>query len=133
MDLRDRVVAACDAGVWTREEVAEQFGVCTAWIRRLLQRRRERGSYAPLNGKRGPKPKFSGAGLQRLEGLVAEQPDATLEELRDRSGVACSVMTILNTLNRLGYRRKKRPFGRRSRIVRTSRGSVERGDKKRVA
>lgn len=133
MDLRDRVVAACDAGSETREEVAEQFGVCTAWIRRLLQRRRERGSYAPLNGRRGPQPKFSGASLRRLERLIAEQPDATLEELRDRSGVSCSVTTVFNTLNRLGYRRKKRASGRRSRIVRTLPGSVGPGDRRRVA
>lgn len=111
MDLRDRVVAACDEGVFTRDEMAEAFGVSTAWIRRLLQRRRERGSYAPLNGRRGPKPKFSGAAVERLERLVAEQPDATLQELRDRSGVRCSVVTVFNTLSRLGYRAKKDASG----------------------
>ena len=133
MDLRDRVVSSCDEGVFSRDEIAEEFGVSTAWIRRLLQRRRERGSYGPLNGRRGPKPKFSGAATQRLECLIAEQPDATLEELRDRSGVRCSVVTVFNTLNRLGYRRKKRRFGRWSRIGRMSPGSVERGNKKQVA
>jgi len=51
MDLRDRVVAACDMGAWTREEIAEKFDVSTSWIRRLLQRRRELGSYAPLQGR----------------------------------------------------------------------------------
>lgn len=133
MDLRDRVVAACDEGFLTREETAEAFGVSTAWIRRLLQRRRERGSYAPLDGRRGRKPAFSGAVLARLERLIAEQPDATLEELRDRSGVSCSVVTVFNTLNRLGYRLKKRRSGRRSRIGRMSRGSAARGDPKHVA
>ncbi len=133
MDLRARVVEACDDGVLTREEIAEAFGVSPAWIRRLLQRRRERGSYAPLDGRRGRKPVYSGAAIRRLEGLVAEQPDATLEELRDRSGVSCSVMTVSNTLNRLGYRRKKRRSGRRSRIVRMSRDSAARGDEKRLA
>ena len=133
MDLRDRVVAACDDGVLTREEVADEFGVSTAWIRRLLQRRRERGSYAPLDGRRGRTPAFSGAAVARLDRLIAAQPDATLEELRDRSGVSCSVVTVFNTLNRLGYRRKKRRSGRRSRIGRTSSGSAARGDKKHVA
>jgi transposase len=133
MDLRDRVVGSCDEGVLSRDEIAEEFGVSTAWIRRLLQRRRDRGSYAPLNGRRGPKPKFSGAAAQRLERLIAEQPDATLEELRDRSGVQCSVVTVFNTLNRLGYRRKKRPSARRSRIGRMSLGSAGRGNKKQVA
>lgn len=133
MDLRDRVVAACDDGVLARAEIAEAFGVSPAWIRRLLQRRRERGNYAPLDGRRGRKPMFSGAALVRLERLIAAQPDATLEELRDCSGVSCSVMTVFNTLKRLGYRRKKRRSGRRSRIGRMSRGNVVRGVTKRVA
>jgi transposase len=133
MDLRARVVAACDEGILTREEIAEAFCVSTAWIRRLLQRRRDRGSYAPLNGRRGRRPAFSGAALGRLERLIAAQPDATLKELRDRSGVSCSVVTVFNTLNRLGYRLKKRRSGRRSRIDRTWRDSAAHGDEKRLA
>ncbi len=73
MDLRDRVVVACDDGVLTRAEIAEAFDVATAWMRCLLQRRRERGSYAPLDGRRGPKPAFSGAAIRRLERLIAER------------------------------------------------------------
>ena len=37
MDLRERVVAACDAGDDTREEIAARFSVSVAWVRRLLQ------------------------------------------------------------------------------------------------
>ena len=133
MDLRDRVVVACDSGVWTRVEVAEQFGVSRAWVHRLLQRRRDEGSYAPRGHGGGHPPAFSPRALRRLEAAVARQPDATLEELRDRSGVSCSVVTVHNTLKRLGYRRKKRRSGRRSRIGRTLRGSAVRGDEKRVA
>jgi transposase len=133
MDLRHRIVAACDEGVWTRQEIAEEYGVSTSWIRRLLQRRRERGNYKPLAGPAGRKPVFSGQAVQRLERLIAAQPDATLEELRDRSEISCSVVTVFNTLRRLGYRRKKRRFGPRSRIGRTLSGSAGHGRRKRVA
>jgi transposase len=119
MDLRDRVVAACDSGEWTGAEIAEEFGVSTSWIRRLLQRRREHGDYGPKQGKRGRKPAYSGQSLERLDRLVQEQPDATLEELRDHTGVACSLVTVSNTLNRLSYRRKKRRSGPLSKIART--------------
>jgi transposase len=119
MDLRDRVVAACDSGVWSREEVAEEYGVSTSWIRRLLQRRRETGDYRPRKTKPGRKPVFNESALKRLERLVRQQPDATLAELRERSGVDCSLVTMHNTLKRLGYRRKKRPSGRLSKIART--------------
>jgi len=117
MDLRDRIVAACDTGSRSRVEIAKQFGVSTAWIRRLLQRRRQTGQYGPLMTKRGRKAAFVGRRLERLEELVAAQPDATLEELRDRTGAACSLVAVCKTLQRLGYRRKKRRSGPLSKIV----------------
>ena len=119
MDLRDRVVAACDCGVWSREEIAEEYDVSTSWIRRLLQRRRDTGDYGPRKTKPGRKPVFSGVALTRLEELVRQQPDATLAELRERSGADCSLVTMHNTLKQLGYRRKKRPCGRLSKTVLT--------------
>ena len=127
MDLRDRVVAACDAGLGSRGEIAEQFGVSTAWIRRLLQRRRETGQYGPLTTNRGRKPVFAGRLREQLENLVEQQPDVTLAELRDRTGVNCSLAAICKTLQRLGYRRKKRRCGPLSKIVRTSSGNVNSG------
>ena len=119
MDLRDRVVAACDSGRWKRVEIAERFGVSTAWMRRLLQRRRETGNYGPRKTKRGRKPAFTRESLERLDRLAQAQPDATLEELRDRCGVSCSLVTMSNTLAHLGYRRKKRRSGRLSKTVPT--------------
>ena len=119
MDLRDRVVAACDSGRWKRVEIAERFGVSTAWMRRLLQRRRETGKYGPRETKCGRKPAFSGESLDLLDRLAQAQPDATLEELRARCGVSCSLVTMSNTLVRLGYRRKKRRSGRLSKTVPT--------------
>lgn len=119
MDLRDRVVAACDSGEWTRQEIAEEFSVSTSWIRRLLQRRREESNYGPKQGKRGRKPVYAGQALERLDRLVEEQPDATLEELRDHTGGVCSLVTMSNTLKRLGYRRKKRRSGQLSKTGRT--------------
>jgi transposase len=80
MDLRERVIAACDAGRQTKE-VAQTFQVSPAWVRRLKQHRRERGDIVPRSGggSRGRK-----IDRQRLAQLVQEKPDATLVELRDR-------------------------------------------------
>ncbi len=46
MDLRERVLAACDEGMMTAE-VAEALAVSPAWVRRLKQRRRQAGEVAP--------------------------------------------------------------------------------------
>ena len=70
-DLRRRVVAACDRKDGRRVEIAERLGVCTAWIRRLLQRRRETGSMTPLPQNAGRKPALDNRKLERLRRLVA--------------------------------------------------------------
>src|SRR4051812_22596057 len=107
-DLRERVVRACDEGRGTRQQLADLFGVSTAWIRRLLQRRRETGSFAARPHAGGPAPKMTPARRGRLAGLVAEQPDATLAELRDRLGAAVHLSTVARALQRLGLPVKKK-------------------------
>jgi transposase len=107
MDLRERVVAACDEGIDTRAEVAERFSVSQSWIRRLLQRRRETGSIAPKPRGGGQPPAFDGEAAERLRGAVAAVPDATLEELARAAGVACSTSATDRALRRLDISRKK--------------------------
>ncbi len=105
MDLRERVLSDCDAGLPTKK-VAKKFSVSPAWVRRLKQRRRESGEIAPRHGKTGPKPKL-GEHLQRLEELVQEFPDATLEELQQKLKVLVGVTTIWRALKSLGITLKK--------------------------
>lgn len=119
MDLRERVVQACDEKVGKRKEIAELFGVSTAWIRRLLQRRRETGGIAPQKRGTHKPPKFHGEGLKRLKRLVEQDADATLQELLDRSGVEGSIMAVHRALERLGCRRKKSRSAPPSKTART--------------
>ena len=105
MDLRERVLSDCDAGLPTKK-VAEKFSVSPAWVRRLKQRRRESGEIAPRQGKTGPKPKLE-EHRQRLEELVQEFPDATLEELQQKLEVLVGVTTIWRALKSLGITLKK--------------------------
>ena len=129
MDLRARGVEACDRepGRGSQARIARQFGVSPAWIGKLLQRRRQRGEYGPLMTQRGRKPVFTGQLRERLEKRVQEQPDVTLAELRDRTGVNGSLAAICKTLQRLDYRRKKRRCGPLSKIGRTFSDSVSSG------
>ena len=55
-DLRQRVLAACDAG-HSNAAVAQTFSVSQSWIRRIKQVRRATGRVAPkAQSRRGPRP-----------------------------------------------------------------------------
>lgn len=116
MDLRERVIGACDAGEPTKA-VATRFGVSRAWVRRLKQHRRERGDILPRNGggSRGRK-----IDRQLLAELVQQQPDATLVELRDRLGISVTLWAICKALRELKLSYKKSRSVRPSRTVPTS-------------
>jgi transposase len=105
-DLRLRIHEARQAGEATAE-VAERFGVCPAFVRRLEQRFRETGSLAPLPGGRGPTPKLAGREGE-LRRAVAERPDATPAEHRERLRLPASRVTVWRAMRRLGLTRKKK-------------------------
>lgn len=116
MDLRQRVIGACDAGLGTKS-VAEKYGVSPAWVRRLKQQRQERGDIVPRRGGGSRGTRFD---RDRLRELVAQQPDATLVELRDRLGVKVTPWAICKALRELGLSFKKSRSTPRSVTGRTS-------------
>lgn len=118
-DLRERVVAACDARDGTREQIAARFSVSVSWIRDLLKRRRETGSIAPKPRGGGRTSAFDAAAEQRLREAVRADDDATLKELARAAGVTCSASVVHRVLVRLGITRKKSRGGRPSKIGRS--------------
>ena len=123
MDLRVRVIADCDAGLGTKATAAK-FKVSPAWVRRLKQHRRERGTIVPRTGG-GSRGRKSDRG--RLAELVAHQPDATPAELRERLGVAVTPSAICKALRELELSYKQRPSAPPSRTARTSPSVARRG------
>jgi transposase len=117
VDLRERVLRACDGGAGTRA-VAARYAVSEAWVRRLKQRRRETGSVGPRTATPGPKPVL-GPHAGRLRELVRQAPDLSAAEYRDRLGVPVAAVTVWRALRRLGLTHKKSPSGRPSRTGRT--------------
>lgn len=122
-DLRERVVRACDARRGTRAQIAATYGVSTAWIRRLLQRRRETGSFA-AKPHAGGAVKMTPARRERLVVLVAEQPDATLAELHARLAAPVHLSTLARALLRLRLTVKKKSAAPPSRTAPTCAGSA---------
>ena len=118
IDLRARVLAACDGGMGTAE-AAETFAVSEAWVRRIKQRRRQTGEVAPrAPARHGPAPVLD-TEADRLRELSRRQPDLTPAEVRDRLGLAVHPLTVWRALRRLGLTFKKSRTGRPSGTGRT--------------
>ena len=119
LDLRERIVAAYDAGNASRETVARRFGVSVGMVKKLLQQRRRLGDLRPQHHRAGRKPKIQAAERLLLRQQLAAKPDLTLAELRARTGLQCTLPAIHYVLVEMGLTFKKRRSGPRSRIGRT--------------
>jgi transposase len=79
MDLRERVVAAVDAGL-SQSQAAERFGVSLRTVERYLARRRATGSLAASEQRHGPEPKVRRRLHAWLPARLDAAADATLAE-----------------------------------------------------
>ena len=107
-DLRERVAAAVDHGEGSQREIARRFRVSLTFVFRLLRRRRDAGTLNPKPHSGGPTPTLRPDDQQRLHQLIREQPDATLEQLRQLGGFTCSLTTLWRALRRRDLTRKKK-------------------------
>jgi len=111
MDLRERVVAAVEGGMSTRQAAARfAIGIATAgaWARL----KRATGDVRPAKqGK--PKGSVLDAHADFILGTLAAAPDTTLDEmverLRNKRDVAIVRSAVWKFLNRHGQTHKKRP------------------------
>jgi transposase len=129
IDLRKRVVAARLEDGQSMGQIAERFRIPKGTVQNILERYRDAGTVMPKPQNAGRKPAFSGRALRRLGQHVLLQPDATLAELLERSGVEVSVVCVHNTLKKLGFTRKKSLYVRASSAGRISPSNARPGAK----
>src|SRR5262245_49776499 len=96
LEFRQRIIAAVDQQEHTIEEVAALFGVSERYVYQLLKLRRETGDLSPLPHGGGAPLKLDEAKLLELAGLVAEFPEATLDELRELLRRRCRINVSVN-------------------------------------
>jgi transposase len=107
-DLRERILKAIDNREGSRRKLAARFCVNPSTITRLLQLRRETGSFDPRPHAGGVTPALGQNALDRLRKLVEETPDATLAALKQEMGLSGSRMIICRALQKLGLPLKKK-------------------------
>ena len=112
---------AYDSEKYSLGQIARRFQVTTRWIQKLRQQSELEGTITPRPQNQGRKPAFRGDDLEQLDGFVKENPDSTLEEIKEHfsAKVNCSVVAIHNALKRLGWRYKKKRYEQVSRTEKT--------------
>src|ERR1700754_4144283 len=107
-DLRQRILKAIDNHEGSRRKLATRFCVNPSTITRLLQLRRQTGSFQPRPHAGGVTPALDHDALERLRKLVEDTPDAPLEALKQERGGSGSKMIICRALQKLGLPMKKK-------------------------
>ena len=101
----------------TIAELAEIFQITERYIYKLLKLRREMGDLTPLPHSGGVEPLLNEQRLLIVADLVAEYPDATLQEYRalihTHCGVQVCLTTVWSVLEKSAFTRKKKHAGRR--------------------
>ena len=120
LDLRERVLASYDHDEGTREEIARRFRVSLGLVKKLLQQRRHTGDIAPRHRYSGRKPTIVDTHRRQFRALLTKKNDLTLKELRQASGLNCSLQAINVVLDKMGLTYKKRHSGPASKTVPTS-------------
>lgn len=112
LDLRQRVVHAYEQGEGSIAEIASRFGVCTAFVKKMLRQWRATGDLAPLPHGGGKPRSLTARQRQLLKRKVREQNDISLAELQsllaEQEAVSVHVSTISRALAGLGLPLKKR-------------------------
>ena len=112
LDLRQRVVAAVDAGEGTQEQIAARFAVSLGWVEKLLRQRRRTGHIQPIGHRGGAPRRLDEDAIKTVRATVAAQPDIALEEwrlrLRRQVHVRVSVSSLWRLITTLDLPRKKR-------------------------
>jgi transposase len=111
LDLRQKILRACDQRLGSQRAIATLFGVSQSFVEKLLRRRRATGDISPRPHAGGRRALCDATGLAHVRRLVHEHPDATLAELaaqlEAQHGVRVSVPTIGRIVLHLKLPRKK--------------------------
>jgi transposase len=131
LDLRERILDSYDKDEGTREQIAGRFRVSLGMVKKLLQQRRRTGDIAPRHRYSGRKPTIVAIHRSQLRGLLTKKNDLTLKELRQATGLKCSLQAINVVLGKMGLTYKKRHSGPVSKTARTLPGRGGAGVKSR--
>jgi transposase len=112
LDLRQRIISTVERGKQTKRDIAAFFDVHESFIYKLLRQQRELGHIEPLPHGGGAIAVIKEKHRTVLTDLVAETPDATLDELRTglrkKTRLNAGISTLWRALDELNLTVKKK-------------------------
>ncbi len=114
LDLRIRILDACDRHDGTQRQIAERFQVSFAFVKKLLGQRNHLGIIDNLYFRVGRKRLLSEEQQERMRTYIKAHPGATLAEIAAACHLDCTIATVDNTLRRMGLTYKKDTSGFRT-------------------
>jgi transposase len=118
-DLRRRILRAYEREYLSQAAIAERFEVSRDYVKKIRQQQLRTGKMErPVQARHGPVSRVTPEIQKQIQGEVQQQPDVTLKELKERigkaKGLSLSSSLLWLWLERLGLRRKKNRFMRKS-------------------
>jgi transposase len=108
MKIREIIIADRKDGM-TINAISKAVRVSESTIYRLFLKKQKTGSIEPRYYNCGKKPEVTAEKLIKMESLVIENTDITLEEIKEAMHLSMQKSEISNILrNKLGFRFKKR-------------------------
>jgi transposase len=111
-------LACCEEGKLTRQQIADRYRVSLGMVKKLLAQRKKTGDIAPRHRYSGRKPLFTVTHRRQLGRLIEDQPDITLEEMREALALRCTLPAIYYVLRGMKLTYKKNPARQRARARR---------------
>lgn len=90
------------------ETIAEAYSVSVRTVYRLVEQKRETGSVALRTSQRGRKPILTAEDKENIRCCIDENPDITIEEIREKLNLPASYSTVERAIEAMGYTRKKK-------------------------
>jgi transposase len=109
-ELRQLISAGRKAGIEV-EVMAQTFQVGRSTIYNLLAQEDKSGNMNPHTDRCGRPSAVDEAGMKRMQQLIEERPDITLEEIKKEMGLKISISAIWRKVHdKLGFNYKKKRF-----------------------
>ena len=118
---RENIVYHHENGA-TNKEIVKWLRVSESSVKRILRLHREEKPIVVKTRKRGRKPAFCEAKMNKIADRIREQPDITLEELKEEFRLNISISALYRKLIKRDLTFKKRRCSQRNNSARMCNG-----------